>query len=146
VWRALVVTLYHLEAALDRQLQRDAGIPHAHYGILVALADAEGGALRMGELAATLEYSKSRLAHAVAAMERRGWVRRVACPHDRRGQIAELTGLGRDALERAAPGHVAEVRRLVFDVLAPDEQQALGTALARIAEHLAAQPSSARPG
>lgn len=130
-WRAFLVAAHHLEAALDRQLLRDAGMPHAHYGILVALVDS-GGAARMGEVASFLDYSPSRLAHAVATLEKRGWVLRRACPEDRRGQIAEITPAGREALGAAAPGHVAEVRRLMFDVVPADEQRALHSAMSRV--------------
>jgi len=130
-WRAFVVAAHHVEAALDRQLLRDSGLAHTHYGILVTLADA-GGSARMGEVAGALQYSPSRLAHAVSALEKRGWVRRRECPDDRRGQLAEITEAGREVLIAAAPGHVAEVRRLVFDVVPPDEQHALRSALTKI--------------
>lgn len=136
-WRAFIVAAHQVEAALDRQLQRDAGMPHAHYAILVALDDA-GGSARMGEVAAFLDYSPSRLAHAVSAMEKGGWVVRRECPEDRRGQIAELTPAGRAALAAAAPGHVAEVRRLLFDVVPASEQRALYSALSRVLEALGA--------
>lgn len=130
-WRTFIVAAHQVEAALDRQLTRDAGISHAQYAILVALDEA-GGAARMGEVAAMLDFSPSRLAHAVSAMEKHGTVRRRECPEDRRGQIAELTPAGRELLEAAAPGHVGEVRRLLFDVVPPDEQHALRSALTKV--------------
>ena len=73
--------------------------------------------MRMSELARATSTSTSRLSHAVAALEERGWVVRTSCDTDRRGQLAELTAEGRRELERTAPGHVDEVRRRVFDVL-----------------------------
>jgi DNA-binding MarR family transcriptional regulator len=48
-------------------------------------------------------------------MTRRGFVTRQDCPGDRRGAVVVLTGPGRAAIESATPGHVAAVRRLVFD-------------------------------
>ena len=48
-WRTVVVAMHELEAALDRQLQRDAGLPHAHYAVLSTLSESEGRRLRMGE-------------------------------------------------------------------------------------------------
>ena len=124
-WRGLVLLTQHLDGALDRQLQRDAGLNHAHYGILVALSEAPEGRLRMGDLAGRLRYSPSRLTHAVAGLQRKGWVRREPCPGDRRGLVAELTDIGRRELEAAAPGHVAEVRRRVFDRLSAEQVAAL---------------------
>jgi DNA-binding MarR family transcriptional regulator len=75
----------------------------------------------MSELAGLTAISPSRLSHAVAALEDRGWVARCPAATDRRGQLTRLTPAGRTAVEQVAPGHVAEVRRLVFDRLTRDE-------------------------
>jgi DNA-binding MarR family transcriptional regulator len=118
-WRAFLATTQLLDEALDRQLQRDAGMPHAYYAVLVALDEAPENTLRMTELARRLRFSQSRMTHAVARLERDGWVRRRPCPTDKRGQLATLTPAGRRALVEAAPGHVDEVRARVFDRLSP---------------------------
>ena len=89
-WRAFLLTSQLLDEALDRQLQRDAGMPHAYYAILVTLSEAPAATLRMSELAAVLRYSQSRMTHAVRSLEGSGWVRREQCPDDRRGQLAVL--------------------------------------------------------
>jgi DNA-binding MarR family transcriptional regulator len=124
-WRAYLESSKVLFDALDRQLQRDAGIPHAYYEILVRLSEAEDRAMRMNELADLTLSSRSRLSHAVARLEERGWVIREDCPTDRRGQIARLTDAGFAVLAGAAPGHVAAVRTLVVDALTPDQLAAL---------------------
>ncbi len=116
-WRALMLTMQLLDGRLDRQLQRDAQMPHAYYGILVGLSEAPDNTCRMSDLATRLRYSQSRLTHAVASMERNGWVERRRCPDDRRSQLVTLNAAGRDALATAAPGHVTEVRAAVFDRL-----------------------------
>ena len=116
-WLPLVRFVHLLPQALDRQLREEAGISHVYYQILAMLSEAPEGRMRMSELARLTSTSTSRLSHAVAALEERGWVVRTSCATDRRGQLAELTGEGRRMLERSAPGHVAEVRRRVFDVL-----------------------------
>jgi DNA-binding MarR family transcriptional regulator len=116
-WRAYLEATKVLMDALDRQLQREAGMPHAYYEILVRLSEAEGRAMRMSELADCTLSSRSRLSHAVARLEERGWVRREECVTDRRGQVAHLTDAGYDILGRAAPGHVEAVRRCVVDAL-----------------------------
>jgi DNA-binding MarR family transcriptional regulator len=133
-WLPLVRFVHLLPQALDRQLREEAGISHVYYQILAMLSDAPSGQLRMSELARLTSTSTSRLSHAVAALEERGWVLRSSCPTDRRGQLAELTAAGRRELERTAPGHVAEVRRRVFDALSPAELRQLRT----LAEKLAA--------
>lgn len=118
-WRAYLEATRLLFDSLDRQLQRDAGIPHAYYEILVQLSEAPDQALRMSELAERSQFSRSRLSHAADRLEERGWIERALCPTDKRGQIATLTDAGFAALKAAAPGHVAEVRRLMIDRLTP---------------------------
>jgi DNA-binding MarR family transcriptional regulator len=127
-WRNYLEATKVLMDALDRQLQREAGMPHAYYEILVRLSEAEGRALRMSELADSTLSSRSRLSHAVARLEERGWVVREDCLTDRRGQIARLTDEGFAVLAAAAPGHVAAVRRLMVDVLTPEQLATIATA------------------
>lgn len=118
--------------ALDRQLQVDADMPHGYYEILVRLSEADGRALRMSELAASTRSSRSRLSHAVARLEERGWVHRCVAEGDRRGQVATLTDLGFEVLSAAAPGHVETVRRHVIDRLTPEQVgqlEAIGRAI-----------------
>lgn len=126
-WRAYLESSKVLLDALDRQLQRDHDMPHAYYEILVRLSEAPGRALRMSDLADVTLSSRSRLSHAAARLEERGWVERAACATDRRGQIATLTDAGFAALVAAAPGHVASVRSLVIDGLDADQLTQLTT-------------------
>jgi DNA-binding MarR family transcriptional regulator len=120
-WRAYLTAAQALLAAIDAQLQRACGIPHGYYEILVRLSEAPGLALRMSQLAEASTSSKSRLSHAVARLEERGWVERLDCATDRRGQVAQLTPAGFTALEAAAPGHVEQVRRALFDQLSAEQ-------------------------
>ena len=124
-WRAYLSASRLLMDTLDRELQRDAGMPHTYYEILVRLSEAPDRRLRMSELADALLGSRSRLSHAVARLEEAGWVRRVDCPTDRRGQFAELTDEGSRVLTAAAPGHVDGVRRHLLDALSPAQLRQL---------------------
>lgn len=111
--------------ALDRQLQRDAGMPHGYFEILVRLSETDDHTLRMSELAEATRSSRSRLSHAISRLEERGWVQRRDCETDRRGQLAALTEAGMAALTAAAPGHVRTVRAHMIDRLSPDQLRAL---------------------
>ncbi len=124
-WRAFLTACQTLFAAVDAQLLRDSDIPHGYYEILVRLSEAPGRALRMTQLAEASTSSKSRLSHAVARLEERGWVKRTDCATDRRGQVAQLTDEGHAALAAAAPGHVAQVRRSLIDRLTPEQVEQL---------------------
>ncbi|MFH8795046.1 MarR family winged helix-turn-helix transcriptional regulator [Streptomyces sp. NPDC017941] len=140
-WLSYIHAATLLEDFLDRQLQRDAGMPHVYYGLLVQLSAAPRRRLRMTELAKSSKITRSRLSHAVARLERSGWVRREDCPTDKRGQFAILTDEGFEVLRATAPGHVRAVRRALFDRLSPEQQKSLGEIMRIVAEGL--QPSEA---
>jgi DNA-binding MarR family transcriptional regulator len=124
-WRTFLTACQTLFGSIDAQLLHDSQIPHGYYEILVRLSEAPDRALRMTQLAEASASSKSRLSHAVARLEERGWVRRVDCATDRRGQIAQLTDEGFTALAGAAPGHVEQVRRSLLDQLTPEQVEQL---------------------
>ena len=124
-WRAFIEASGLLMDQLDRELQRDAGMPHAYYEILVRLSEQPDRSLRMSELAERSQSSRSRVSHAVARLEEAGWVRRESVPDDRRAALAVLTDEGFAALAAAAPGHVEGVRRHLLDRLTPAQVVAL---------------------
>jgi DNA-binding MarR family transcriptional regulator len=142
-WRESIQAWQWLLAAVDVQLQRDSGMPLAYYEILVRLSEAPDRSLRMTQLAEASSSSKSRVSHAVARLEERGWVRRMDCPTDRRGQIAMLTDQGFDALAKAAPGHVEQVRRVLFDALSAEQIKQLDGISAAILAQAASSPRDA---
>lgn len=135
-WRNFLATSELLYGALDRQLQRDAGITHASYIVLAMLSEAPDRSLRMSDLAVRANSSPSRLSHAVARLEARGWVRREPAPKDGRGTVAVLTDAGWQMLAETAPGHVAAVREHLFDQLAPEQVRALGDVCATVLDAL----------
>jgi DNA-binding MarR family transcriptional regulator len=145
VWRSFLAASQLLADRLDQELQRGSGISHTYYEVLVRLSEVPGHRLRMSELADRSLSSRSRLSHAVARLEERGWVKREECPTDRRGQVAVLTGEGFAALEAAAPGHVEGVRTHLFDQLTPDQVSQLGEILGTLAEHLSDPSASPDP-
>ncbi|MGW1890177.1 MarR family winged helix-turn-helix transcriptional regulator [Streptomyces sp. NPDC002004] len=141
VWQVYLHATMLLDDHLDRQLQRDANMPHIYYGFLARLSEAPRRRLRMTELAIHAKITRSRLSHAIARLEQQGWVRRENCPSDKRGQFAVLTDEGFEVLKKAAPGHVDAVRQALFDRLTPEQQKSLGEIMRIIAEGL--QPKEA---
>ena len=142
-WRSFLAATRLLFDQLDRELQRDAGMTHADYEILVRLSEAPARSLRMGELAERTGSSRSRLSHAVAGLERDGWVRRQPCATDGRGAVAVLTEKGAKALRDAAPGHVRGVRRHLFDQLGAPQQRALRSISNAVLGHLEQEQADA---
>lgn len=139
-WRALIESSKVLNDALDRQLQRDADLPHTYFEVLVRLSEAPERSMRMSDLADVTLSSRSRLSHAIARLEERGWVERRDCETDRRGQIATLTEDGLTVLRDAAPAHVEAVRRYVIDMLSPMQLEALAQIGETILAAIAASP------
>ena len=145
-WRAFLTANRLLFHGLDRELARDAGMPHAYYEILVRLSEAPDRTLRMRDLADLSQSSRSRLSHAVSRLETLGWVARLECETDRRGQLAQLTDVGFSVLEAAAPGHVEAVRSMLFDALTAEQVEqlrAISEAVTAHMESLPAQPATA---
>ncbi len=145
-WSSLATLLEWLPAALDAQLQRDAGLTHFEYGILYALSRAEGGRLRMSTLAGYAHSSLSRLSRAATRLEARGYLRRETDPDDGRYTVARLTDEGAKARRAAGPGHVDLVKRVVLDPLTPVQQKHLGAITARILAGLGDDPGWGPPG
>jgi DNA-binding MarR family transcriptional regulator len=141
-WRAYLEASQRLFEQLDRELDREVGMPLAYYQILAMLSEVPGHTLRMSDLAAQTWSSRSRLSHAVDRLEEKGWVERLSCPSDKRGAYAVLTDAGQRVLEAAAPSHVSSVRRLVFDQLTPEDLDALGRLSRKIADRIAASEAA----
>lgn len=143
-WFTLGSLLMRLPSALDAQLQRDSGVSHFEFQVLAGLSMAPERTLRMSVLAGFAEGSLSRLSQVVTRLEKRGWVRRRPDPNDGRSTLATLTDDGWDKVVETAPGHVREVRRLVFDPLSRAQQRQL-RALGERINH-AVDPDGPCPG
>ena len=133
-WRPFAALLFRVPAILDAQLQKDSGVNHFEYMVLVSLSEAPDRTLRMSELATMASGSLSRLSHVVARLEARGWVRRESCPGDGRFINAVLTEEGWQKLVETAPGHVAAVQKLLIEVLSPEELKSLGVISTHVLE------------
>ena len=95
-WLPLLRVVQLLPQAMDRQLRKDAGVRHAYYQVVVHLSAQPDRTLSMGELARLAATSPSRLSHAVAAMEERGWVtdvRRLVFDRLTENEVSQLRSL-----------------------------------------------------
>jgi len=127
-WRSLQFMQMRLEGELARQLATDSGLSYADYVVLVALTDRPDGRMRLFEVAEVLGWEKSRVSHHTSRMADRKLVNKEKCGSDRRGAYVVVTRQGRRAIEAAAPGHVAAVRRLFVDRLTLSQLDAIGDA------------------
>ena len=139
-WRLLLEAHANVTELLERELAAERGLPLTRYDVLLNLAEAPGGRLRMQELSASVLLSKSGLSRLVDRMVEAGLVRRERCEDDRRGWFAVLTDQGRSALRRAAPVHLRGIHEHFTRHLDPEEVEALTAALTKVV--VAARASS----
>jgi DNA-binding MarR family transcriptional regulator len=132
-WRGMLRTHRDVVARLDAELERDHGLPLSSYEVLISLADADDGRLRMGELADALLLSRSGLTRLVDRLERQGMVGRERCEDDARGYFAVITDAGRVKLREARPAHLAGVREHFLERLSARDQDALTRAWEKVA-------------
>jgi DNA-binding MarR family transcriptional regulator len=131
-WRLLLEAHAKVTELLERELVAERGLPLSRYDVLLNLAEAPEGRLRMQELSASVLLSKSGLSRLVDRMVEAGLVRRERCEDDRRGWFAVLTDQGRSALRRAAPVHLRGIQEHFTRHLEPEEVQAMTTALTKV--------------
>jgi len=134
-WRSYLVGTALLTERLDRDLRENHDLSLPEYEILSRLPEAPRRCMRMASLAASANYSRSRVTHTVARLEQAGWVERSPVLNDGRGVEAALTPAGLSMLEEAAPTHVRGVREFLVD-LAGDEFPIVGAVFERVLDTL----------
>ena len=138
-WRRYIIASRRLLEALDLDLASHE-LSMADYEVLAQLSDAPERKMRMSELADVAMLSRSRLSHRIKVMEKAGWVKREACPEDKRGFFAVMTGKGWKAIVGAAPDHVESVRTRFVDHLTKEDQRVLAEIFERVTQSLKANP------
>ncbi len=131
---------------MGAQLLRDSSLSPADYQVLLALREADGRRLRSSELAASIEWERSRLSHHLGRMERRGLIRRDDCATDSRGAEISLTDDGAGMLRRATAPHMRAVKRHFAAALTLEQFEALADILRTLQTHLHPDSTAARAG
>lgn len=131
VWRLYLDVNTKMIEALDDGLRQRNDLALTDYEILVMLSEAADRRLRMSELAQRVLVSRSKLTYRIDQLARRGFVCREQSEDDGRGMFAVLTPEGFALLEASAPGHVQDVRRLLFDHLDDGDLDTLRAILER---------------
>jgi DNA-binding MarR family transcriptional regulator len=125
-WRGLLRVHASLVKALDAELEAEHRLAVTTYEVLMYLADAPEGQMRMHDLAKRVLLSRSGLTRLVDRLERDGLLERKSCESDARGAFAVLTPRGRDKLTAARRTHLQGVRRHFLEHLSDEELDALG--------------------
>ena len=130
-WRKYIVASRRLYEALDEDLAGH-GLSLSDYEILVHLSEAKDRSLRMSDLADKTILSRSRLSHRIKYMEGKGWVERQKCASDKRGTWAVMTNKGWNAIVKAAPDHVASIRKRFIEPISKADQANIANAFEKV--------------
>jgi DNA-binding MarR family transcriptional regulator len=141
-WRPFLSTATALVERIAHDMDAAGVLPLAWYDVLVELAQAPEGRLRMSDLAEAVVLSKSSLSRLVDQLEGAGLLSRQPVPGDRRGAFAALTDAGRAAVERAWPVYSRSIEQHFARHLSDAESDLLIAALGRISRALAGGSSS----
>jgi DNA-binding MarR family transcriptional regulator len=134
-WRKYIVASRRMYEALDEDLTAH-GLSLSDYEILVHLSDAKDRSLRMSELADKTIISRSRLSHRIKYMEGKGWVERQKCASDKRGTWAVMTTKGWNTIVKAAPDHVASIRKRFIDQISKADQANIAAIFEKVESNL----------
>jgi DNA-binding MarR family transcriptional regulator len=128
-----------LEHQVEQHLRTEGNLSYVQFQLLARLADARGQ-LTMTQLADGVVYSRSGLTYQAGLLEKAGLIARAPSPEDERATLVTITDEGLALFGRVLPGHIQVVRRLLFDPLSGDDLHHLGDIMARVRDHMRAQP------
>lgn len=131
-WGGLLRVHASLVRQLDAELIERHGIPLSSYEVLLKLAGAPGGEMRMWEIADSVLLSPSGLTRLVDRLVRDGLVERRECPTDRRGSLAAITPEGRRVFRAVQRTHLAGVRSRFLDHFSETELRRMAALWARL--------------
>jgi DNA-binding MarR family transcriptional regulator len=136
IWREFIESTEAFRSELASRLQKEASLSAGDYAVLLALSEAPENRMRSSDLAAGINWERSRLSHHLGRMERRGLLHREECATDSRGAEAVLDPAGAEAFGRATVPHLRAVRELFVDALTPDQLAAAGEIAVALRERL----------
>lgn len=135
VWRSLVDTTQTIHRHLGAILQ-ESDISPADYSVLLALSEANDRELRSSDLAAVMNWERSRLSHHLGRMEKRNFIRRSESATDSRAALVSLTSEGARTFRRVSAPHLKGIKALFADALTPEQLDSLAGIVASIQRNL----------
>jgi DNA-binding MarR family transcriptional regulator len=130
--------LFGAHATLIRELSAELVAEHGltinDYGTLLLLSRAGEQGMRRIDLANELRLSPSGITRLLDRLEQAGYVGKGECGEDARVSYTVLTDAGLAKLKECAPGHVADIERLLGAVMDEEELATLAELLGRLSE------------
>lgn len=131
-WHGFLQAHAEIQLELEHELQATHKLSFSDYFALLALSRADGGSLRMHDLARPVRLTRSGLTRLVERLERIGLIERVPCADDARGTEARITDAGRELVAAASETHLAGVRRRFLARFSPAELRVLAEQFSRL--------------
>lgn len=112
-----------LEYLLGRALERECGITHLMYEVLLIVGRAGEAGLTMRSIAQEQVLTSGGATRLVDRMAAMGLVTRTVSPDDGRVQLVRLTALGDETTVRASRVHVENIEQFFFKPLPPEHRE-----------------------
>jgi DNA-binding MarR family transcriptional regulator len=125
-WVGFLAAHTGIMRVLESGLGAEFGLSVSALEVLARVTEADGGQIRMSDLAQGALLSQSRVSRIVDALELRGLVERTSCPADSRGVFALVTPAGAELAARALQWHWSQVRERFFSTLQEEQIIELG--------------------
>ncbi len=131
----LIRTGQALYDEIDRAMQASIGVPESALNTLAVIEGADRP-LTPSEISERTFRSSATMTSILDVLERRGWIRRVPNPQDRRSVLIEISEAGYAVADRFLPG-VRKIERAVMGELSAKELAALMAILTKVLESTA---------
>ncbi|HXC78832.1 MAG TPA: MarR family transcriptional regulator [Candidatus Acidoferrum sp.] len=132
LWEVLCRAHGTMSAAIEKDMQPDAGMPLAWYEVLLHLTRAPQRLMRYQDLAKVAGISDSGASRRLEQMVNAGLIDRKTCPTDRRGVYAHITAAGEAGFAKAHAVFLRSLDRNLASHLEPDDADAMSAALSRL--------------
>jgi DNA-binding MarR family transcriptional regulator len=130
-----------LNLELGQRIEHTLGVSHTVFNAL-AVIDGAGEPLTPSQISERMVISSATMTAMLDVLERRGWVRRIPNPDDRRSVLIQITADGRATADQVIPGLHAIERRTMSALTAKEQSQLVGL-LAKVldrARQITAEP------
>lgn len=133
-WRGFVLNARDVLQDIEAELE-PYGIDGGDYQLLALLSESPDRRVKLCDLASRLRLSRGGVTRRMQGVLKKGLVKRVRNKDDGRSAYAEMTPKGWSLLRRAAPAHVASVRKRMIGRLSKDELTQLASAFEKLGPH-----------
>ena len=128
----ILMKAYRALAQVDARSIASSGLGISDFAVLEILL--HKGPLPVNAIGRNVMLTSGSITTAIDRLERKRFVRRQACPNDRRVTYVTLTATGRTLIRRVFTAHASKLET-VFEPLSAAERSALATLLKKLGKH-----------